>query len=382
MRPHALELVSEVIEKEMDSIVKTEILPGLSAITPDFIKSWTVVDVSKCAPFLTSVLLRAAQTSLVKETNKKKNPEAMCNILVKQLCYHRSGRALGFPAQFGLFLWSSECLQQTIDALHRCGLSVSYPLVLNNLATLTNHCIQAAVTVGSGIHVFCYDNIQISTSIFVEQCGSSGPAKLTSGTFGVLYNVCNGNPKHMRLAPILERFKLVKGLKYNRDIHPTHQQHKSFYLQLRVTVVCMLLKYCPEFQSYAKDPTLQNWPHCPTPLATTIEEATVNGNLPYHDDIYLNQLGQTHEDLSSRHYGVNPRWLLMDRNRRVPMLGESMENGTCKYVAGLQNSCAKLKLIRKTFYSPDEHTIWGAYWNIFSWSICPLLTKSSSKVPR
>ncbi|KAF8262352.1 hypothetical protein EI94DRAFT_1602652 [Lactarius quietus] len=307
MRPHALEIVCGVIDEEMDSITKEDILPGLSAISPDYIKSWTVADVSEQLPFVTQVLRRAAQTPLAKETNKKKHPKAMCNIMVKQLSYHCSGRALGFPAQIGLFLWSLGCSRQTIDALHRCGLSVSYPSVLNNLATLADHCMQVATSIGSGIHVFCYDNVQISTSIFVEQRGSSGPSKVTSGTFGVLYKVHNGNPKHMRLAPIFERFKTTKGLEYNRDLRPTHQQQKSLHLQLRVAVVRVLMKYCPGFQSYQTDPALQNFPRRPMPpgymteqfplRATTIEEATVQGNMLYHDEVYLNQLERTPEGL-------------------------------------------------------------------------------------
>ena len=60
----------------------------------------------------------------------------ICDIIMKQLSYQRSNRALGFAAQFGLFLWSSGCSRRTIDALHRCGLSVSYPSVLNNIAAL------------------------------------------------------------------------------------------------------------------------------------------------------------------------------------------------------------------------------------------------------
>ncbi len=189
----------------------------------------------------------------------------MCNVIVKQLSYHRSGRALGFPAQFGLFLWSSGCARQTIDALHRCGLSVSYPSVLNNIGALADHCMQVAIKVGSGIHVFCYDNVQISTSIFVEQRGSSGPAKVTSGTFGILYMVRNGNPEHMRLAPILEHFRNVTGLKYNRDIRPTVQQRNLVQFQFLMVIIRVLLRYCPEFQSYATDPALQNLPRRPMP---------------------------------------------------------------------------------------------------------------------
>jgi hypothetical protein len=226
---------------------------------------------------------------------------------MKQLCYHRSGRALGFPAQFGLFLWSSGCSRQTIDALHRCGLSLSYSSVLNNITSLADHCMQVAMGVGSGIHVFCYDNVQISTSIFVEQRGSFGPAKVTSGTFGVLYKIRNGNLEHMRLAPILERFRTVKGLEFKRDIRPSVRLLDTFHSQLKIVIIRVLLKYCPAFQSYAEDPALQNLPRRRMPSgyateqfplrATTIEEATVRGNLLYHEDVYHNQLKRASEDL-------------------------------------------------------------------------------------
>jgi hypothetical protein len=118
--------------------------------------------------------------------------------------------------------------------------------------------MQLARQVGSGIHVFCYDNINISTSIFVEQRGSSGPAKVTSGTFGVIYKVRNGNPDHMLLAPIMERFKHTKGLDYNHDIRPTLEQLSSVHSQLKIVVVEALLKHCTEFKSYAEKSDLQH----------------------------------------------------------------------------------------------------------------------------
>ncbi|KAF8266824.1 hypothetical protein EI94DRAFT_1583489 [Lactarius quietus] len=369
VRPHALEIVCEVIGEEMDTIPKGEILPGISAITPDFIKSWMVVNVGEQAPFLTAVLLHAAQTSRAKENNKKKQPESMCNILVKQLSYHRSGRALGFPAQFGLFLWSSGCSRQTIEALHRCGLSLSYTSVLNNISSLADHCIQVAVGVGSGIHVFCYDNVQISTSIFVEQRGPSGPSKVTSCTFGLLYEVRNGNPAHMRLAPIMEHFRSVQGLQFYCDICPTDQQLSSVQFQLKIAIIQVLLKYCPVFQSYATDPTLQNSLHRPMPSgyvtkqfplrATTIEEATVRGNLLYHDDVYHTQLGQAREDLSEFavfqlgfglfHLCLNLVWALLHVHR-----GSLSQTGSLSYF---------FALLEKTHLGgdhPDYHTLLSA----------------------
>ena len=231
---------------------------------------------------------------------------------MKQLSYQRSNRALRFAAQFGLFLWSSGCSRRTIDALHRCGLSVSYPSVLNNIAALASHCMQLARQVGSGIHVFCYDNINISTSIFVEQRGSSGPAKVTSGTFGIIYKVRNGNLDHMLLAPIMEWFKSTKGLDYNRDIRPTLEQLLSVHSQLKIVVVVALLKHCTEFKPYAERPDLQHTARRCIPKGycteqypihiTTIEEASVRGNILFHDDVYMNQLKRTHAELSK--YGI------------------------------------------------------------------------------
>jgi hypothetical protein len=116
------------------------------------------------------------------------------------------------------------------------------------------------MNIGSGIHVFCYDNVNLSTSIFVEQrgAGNFSPAKVTSGTFAVLYKVRNGKPEHMRLAPIIERFKSVKGLTFNLDLQPTVIQLHSFLFQLKVVVTRILTKYVKGFESYSKDQVLQH----------------------------------------------------------------------------------------------------------------------------
>ena len=164
--------------------------------------------------------------------------------------------------------------------------------------------------IGSGNHVFCYDNVNLSTSIFVEQRGTFSPAKVTSGTFAVLYKVRNGNPEHMRLAPIIERFKSVNGLKFNLDLQPTATQFESFLVQLKVIVTRILTKYVKGFDSeqYSKDQALQHKSRRPMPKgyiteqfplrATMIEEATVRGNLLFHDNIYVTQLKRSTDELS------------------------------------------------------------------------------------
>ena len=328
-KPVAVDLFSEVITQEMNNVQKTELLPGIAAITPEFIKNWTISPHRELAPCLLRVLSTAAQTADAKEKNKIKKPDMvcspdflfhallvshcsiqLCNILVKQLSYQRSSNSLGFQTIFGLFLWATGCARQTIDALHKCGLSICYSSVLNAISSVATQCVELAVDVGSGSHVFCYDNVNLSTSIFVEQRGTSSPAKVTSGTFAVLYKVRNGNPEHMKLAPIIERFKSVEGLKFNLDLQPTVAQYGSFLVQLKVIVTRILLKYVKGFDSepYSKDQALQHKPRRPIPKgyiteqfplrATTIEEATVRGNLLFHDDIYTTQLKRSADELS------------------------------------------------------------------------------------
>jgi hypothetical protein len=114
----------------------------------------------------------------------------------------------------------------------------------------------------------------------------------------------------MRLAPIIERFKTVKGLKFNLDLQPTATQFESFLVQLKVVVIRILSKYVKGFDSepYSKDKALQHKPRRPIPngyiteqfplRATTIEEATVRGNLLFHDDIYITQLKRSADELS------------------------------------------------------------------------------------
>lgn len=216
-----------------------------------------------------------------------------------------SSNSLGFQTVFGLFLWATGCARQTIDALRNCGFSVCY----NRAFFLSARCIELAVEVGSGIHIFCYDNINLSTSVFVEQRGAFSPAKVTSGTFAVLYEVRNGNPEHIKLAPIMNRFKQLKrGLKFKYDLCPSPIQRQSFLFQLKVVLVLVLSKYVTKFGAYSDRQALQHKPRRPLPKwyvtkqyplrTTTIEEATVRGNLLFHDDIYITQLKQPKDRLS------------------------------------------------------------------------------------
>ena len=74
-----LGIFCDIINDEMNTVKGVEKLPGLAAITPEFIKSWSVPGCRELAPtLLTQILLSAAETRLAKEKNKIKSPVAVC----------------------------------------------------------------------------------------------------------------------------------------------------------------------------------------------------------------------------------------------------------------------------------------------------------------
>lgn len=76
--PGGLGVVCEIISDEMDDVQKAENLSGgLTSITPEFIKSWSISGHSDLAPTLTQILLSADETSLAHERNKIKTPDAV-----------------------------------------------------------------------------------------------------------------------------------------------------------------------------------------------------------------------------------------------------------------------------------------------------------------
>src|SRR6202034_200708 len=104
--------------------------------------------------------------------------------------------------------------------------------------------------IARGPHGLGYDNINISTSIFVEQ-RSSGPQKVQSGTFPVLYELRNATVEALQLGPILERARTATDLSFNADVRPSIEQQYSFNTQLRVHLVQILAKYAVNFSAHA-----------------------------------------------------------------------------------------------------------------------------------
>ena len=70
-RPVAVDLFGDVITQEINNVQKAELLPGIAAITPEFIKNWTMSPHRELSPCLLRVLSTAAQTADAKKKQDK-----------------------------------------------------------------------------------------------------------------------------------------------------------------------------------------------------------------------------------------------------------------------------------------------------------------------
>lgn len=148
-------------------------------------------------------------------------------------------------------------------------------------------------------HSFTYDNVNASTSDFVEQ-RPDAPSKVQSGTFSVLYKLQNARFEDMRIEPLMANLRASTDLTY--DICPTNDQLCSYRTQALVHIVNVLIKHHNSFADYANHPLFKHKArraHPPDlktefyPLRiSTIEEASIKGNLLVHDDVYNTQLKQ------------------------------------------------------------------------------------------
>lgn len=231
-----------------------------------------------------------------------------CNVIITQLASQRSHHSTFLTAPFTLFLWTNGASRQTIEALYKCGLCISFTSFLTLLEKLAARCIEHARLLIRQPHVMCYDNINISTSIFIEQ-RPDAPAKVQSGTFAILYEVRNGNPEHMCLLPMLNRALHATEISFATDVHPTHDQMGSFRSQLHIHLIEVLLANCSNFADYDRSMLChgerrkmpRGYQTKQFPLRTsTIDESSITGNIAVIHDVYINQLQMQHHELSNQ----------------------------------------------------------------------------------
>jgi hypothetical protein len=82
-------------------------------------------------------------------------------------------------------------------------------------------------------HALAYDNINISSSILVEQ-GPSAMSKVQSGTFAMIYELLNARAEDMKIQPLVDNLRRSSPLVIS-DLHMTTRARESYVSQMAVT---------------------------------------------------------------------------------------------------------------------------------------------------
>ncbi|KAF8239242.1 hypothetical protein L208DRAFT_1475704 [Tricholoma matsutake] len=303
MKPRMVDLVCDIIHDEMED-AKPKLSIATHEITPKFVSEWDINRLMEqisldTTPVWTMVLEAATET---KEDKVKLKTSIGWSVISAQVHYLRSYCSCKVQIGLGLMAWSTGASRQLINVLNQACLSMSYTSIFSIIQALAKWSLDDAWVLAAGPHGIQYDNYNQSTSIHSEQ-----GLNVQSGTVGVLFEVLGANLEHMKISSIMDRFVKASPLKIS-DLHPSLQSMKSYQFQSQVNIVKILIKYVSGFSHLHKHPNLQHRPCCPLlpchktnffPLrVSTIEEASVKGNLLIHDDIYLVQLKHDLADLN------------------------------------------------------------------------------------
>ncbi|KAH9051617.1 hypothetical protein EDB83DRAFT_2522002 [Lactarius deliciosus] len=279
-------------------------------ISPEFIENWDIHQIMGpvTTPTLRSVLEAAMESkvSLAKSKSAKlKNHFTALLITMAQIHFLRSRNSAKVQIGLGLQAWACGTSRQMIDVLHQTGLTVSYNSISSLVLKLADRSIEWAKAASLLPHALAYDNINISSLIYVEQ-GPNAMSKVQSGTFAVIYELLNARAEDMDMRPLIKNLRRSSPLVMS-DLRMTLAAGQSYISQMAVTIIRILTKYVKGFETQQSDPMLQHPPRRPLPVghktvfhplrASTIKEASIDGNLLVHDDVYLVQLKRTLEDL-------------------------------------------------------------------------------------
>jgi hypothetical protein len=123
----------------------------------------------------------------------------------------------------------------------------------------------------------------------------------------VVYELLNACEEDMDIEPMIMKLLRSSDLVLS-DLCMTPGARQSYASHTAVTIIHILTQYVKGFESQTDDLVLQHTPCRPLPLghktifhplwASTIEEASIDGNLLVHDDVYLVQLKQLPDELN------------------------------------------------------------------------------------
>ncbi|PPR05788.1 hypothetical protein CVT26_010162 [Gymnopilus dilepis] len=303
--PRATKVVCDQIHREMEA-AKPYLTMTSKEVTADFIDNWDLETIMgpvvSLTPTFSAVFEAAAESNRSKEkgvTPNARNRRKGFYTIHAAVHFLRSLRSSKVQIGLGLAAWACGASKEVLMLLHHAGLSMSYSSINSIVTALADSAIQKARKAASGPHGLAYDNINVSTSIFVEQRPGM-PSKVQSGTFAVIYELLNARPEDLDIRLMMENLKKSLPLTLD-DLQPTDVAVYSYGRQTAVNICQILFKHVKGFEDITSHTLLRHHPRRMImpghktkfyPLrATTIEEASVDGNLAVHDDVYTVQLG-------------------------------------------------------------------------------------------
>ncbi|KAG6826102.1 hypothetical protein H0H92_001128 [Tricholoma furcatifolium] len=187
--------------------------------------------IAELTPTWTQVLHAATEPSTARTsraaTSRSRNRQVGRNIISASTSYLRSFNSCKVQMAMGLVALSTGASRDLINIMH---------------TRLIESARILAATEPTGIS---YNNVNISTSIFVEQVPGA-ISKVQSGTFSVLYRLHNARREDMLVTPIIERFQNSKGLTM-ADLRGTSVVREIYQSQSTINVIRVLLKYIKSF---------------------------------------------------------------------------------------------------------------------------------------
>jgi hypothetical protein len=264
MFPHALNLVCEEIHSEMEA-AKPSLRTNTGNVTLEFIEQWDIDKImgpvaKEITPTLRTIIDTAGESKIScskPKTAKSKNRHTASLVIMAQLHFLRSRLSAKVPIGLGLQSWACGTSKQMINVLHRTCLVVSYPSILSMVLALADSSIERAKAAALCPHALAYDNINISSSIFVEQ-GPDAMSKVQSGTFAVIYKLLNARPEDLAIEPMIENLRCSSPLTFS-DLRMTLCARQSYASQMAVTI-CILMEYMEGFETQASNTLLQHTP--------------------------------------------------------------------------------------------------------------------------
>ncbi|KAH6911331.1 hypothetical protein BKA70DRAFT_1560410 [Coprinopsis sp. MPI-PUGE-AT-0042] len=313
MTPISKELVLSTIEKELDS-AKPFLKLYSTEVTPEFTEDWDLSDlmapVEKLTPTWTEILARAVYpTGQHPDESDDDRPDNHRDIgrqiITSQVLYKRSRACAHVAMGIGLLASAMGAPRQLIGIMHRAGLSVCYQSLGAATDILATNSVESAGEVAKGPHSCEYDNVNFSSSQFVEQTLSKTP-RVKSGTLAVIYKLLNAKAEDMILENLLQHERSARPLRMH-DLRPSSEASLAYHHQSTIHIIRVLVDYVKGFSDYGTRPELQFRARRPHPEGhkteyfplrlSTIEEATAKGNLLVHEDIYLHQLKMDPDDV-------------------------------------------------------------------------------------